>query len=151
MGDVRLFHSAEAESVGIKDKMSVEVGGWLSLTGFVGLCLCIGGWNKSERGSTLETLSAVGVLVSAVAAVAMVFQGFHLWNTGWDMDLTQMDPGVAGRTATRGRGKGGIILLAIQFFPQFLVFGYGAVLWQASWAIRDAAKHLGLLKTQSDS
>ena len=108
--------------------MSVEVGGWLSLIGFVGLCLCME-VNKSER-FTLETLSAVSVLVSAVAAVAMVFQGFHLWNTGWDMDLAQMDPGVAGRAAARGRGKGGIILLAIQFFPQFLVFGYGAVLWQ---------------------
>ena len=131
--------------------MSVAVGGWLSLIGFIGLSLCVGGWNKSERGSTLETLSAVGVLVSAAAAVAMIFQGFHLWNTGWNIDLTQMDPSVAGRTAARARGKGGIILLAIQFFPQFLVFGYGAVLWQASPAIRETAKHLGLLKAKSDS
>ena len=68
--------------------MSVSVGGWLSLIGFVGLSLCVGGWNKSERGSTLETLCAVGVLVSAAAAVAMIFQGFHLWNTGWNSDPT---------------------------------------------------------------
>ena len=95
-------------------------------------------------------LSAVGVLVSAAAAVVMIFQGFHLWNTGWNMDLTQMDPSVAGRTAARARGKGGIILLIIQFFPQFLVFGYGAVLWQAFPAIRETAKHLGLLKAKSD-
>ena len=61
-----------------------------------------------------------------------------------------MDLGVAARTAVRARGKGGIVLLAIHFFPQFLVFGYGAVLWQTSWAIRAAAKHLGLLKAQSD-
>ena len=53
--------------------MSVAVGWWLSLIGFIGLSLCVGGWNKSERGSTLETLSAVGVLVSAAAAVAMIF------------------------------------------------------------------------------
>ena len=99
--------------------MSVAVGGWLSLIGFIGLSLCVGGWNKSGRGSTLETLSAVGVLVSAAAAVAMIFQGFHLWNTGWNMDLTQMDPSVAGRTAARARGKGGIILLVIQFFHNF--------------------------------
>ena len=130
--------------------MSVEVGGWLSLIGFVGLALCVGGWNKSERGSTLETLSAVGVLVSGLAAVVMVFQGFHLWNTGWDIDLSQMDPSVAGKTAARGRGRGGIILLVIQFFPQFLVFGYGAVLWQASPVIRQTAEHLGLLKNKTD-
>ena len=48
-----------------------------------------------------------------------------------------MDPSVAGRTAARAFEKGGIILFAIQFFPQFLVFGYGAVLWQASPAIRE--------------
>jgi hypothetical protein len=135
----------------IEDQMSVEIGGWLSLLGIFGLALCATGWNKSERGSTLENLSAVGVLVCAVAALAMVFQGFHLWNTGWEIDLRQMDTDVAGRTAARARGRGGIILLVIQFFPQFLVFGYGAVLWQASSIIRESAKTMGLVKTQSDS
>ena len=127
MGDVQFVDPAEPEGVAIRYQMSVEVGGWLSLIGFVGLCLCMGGWNKSERGSTLETLSAVGVLVSAVAAVAMVFQGFHLWNQGWDIAI---DPETAGRAAAKARGKGGIILLIIQFFPQFLVFGYGGLLFQ---------------------
>jgi len=131
--------------------MSVEIGGWLSLMGFVGLALCVAGWNKSQRGSTLETLSAIGVLFCSVAALAMVFQGFHLWNTGWEIDLRQMDPSVAGRTAARARGRGGIILLIIQFFPQFLVFGYGAVLWQASPVIKETAKQLGFLNSQSNS
>lgn len=109
MGDAQLFCLVESGRALIRNQMSVHVGGWLSLIGFIGLALCAHGWNNSERGSTLETLSAVGVLVSAVAAVVMVFQGFHLWNTGWDVDLTKVDRPQRGRKdsgkSTRERGN----------------------------------------------
>ena len=130
--------------------MSVEVGGWLSLVGFVGLVLSVGCWNNTERGSTFETLSAVGVLISALAAVVMIFKGLHLWHTGWDPGLTQMDPSDVARTAAKSRGRVGIILLVVQFFPQFLVFGYGAALWMARAVICQTAEDLGLLKTKSE-
>jgi hypothetical protein len=48
-----------------------------------------------------------------------------LLSSGYDIDLTKADPSTLGRTAARARGKGGIILLIIQFFPYFLVGGYG--------------------------
>ena len=131
--------------------MSVEVGGWLALMGFFGLCLSAWGWNNSKRGSILEALSALGVLISVVAAVVMVFQGFHLWNTGWEIDLTQMDPATAGRTAARARGRGGIILLVIKFFPQFLVFGYGMTIYQSFPVAREAGRHFGLFRPQRDT
>ena len=57
----------------------------------------------------------------------MVLKGIHIWGN-WE--IPSIDPNVAARTSTRARGKGGIILLAIKFFPQFLVFGYGIWGWQ---------------------
>lgn len=125
--------------------MSVELGGFLALFGFVGSSLCMTGWNKSKSGSSFETLAAIGLLLSTGACVLMVFQGFHLWNQGWDSPLSQMDPGLAGRTAARSRGKGGTILLAIQFMPQFLVFGYAGLIWQMRDHIKVCAKHLGII------
>ena len=91
------------------------------------------------------------IIGNAGAEDVMVFQGFHLWNQGWDGPVGQMDPSVAGRTAARARGKGGIILLAIQFFPQFLVFGYGIMLWQIKDVFKPICIILGLLKHPSDS
>ena len=43
------------------------------------------------------------------------------------MGAPQIDSSEAARISTKARGRGGIILFIIQFFPQFLVFGYG--LW----------------------
>ena len=85
----------------------------------VGLVLSVGCWNNTERGSTFETLSAVGVLISALAAVVMIFKGLHLWHTGWDPGLTQMDPSDVARTPAKSRGRVGIILLVVQFFHNF--------------------------------
>lgn len=125
--------------------MSVELGGFLALFGFVGSSLCMSAWNKTKHGSVAETLAAIGLLLSSAACVVMVFQGFHLWNQGWDSPLSNMDPGLAGRTAARSRGKGGIFLLAIQFLPQFLVFGYAGLLWQMRDHIKVCAGHLGII------
>ena len=136
--------------------MSVEVGGWLMLLGFFGLSISVALLGKFIEGEsdftkTARLLAAIGVLVCSGAALVMVFQGFHLWNQGWDGPVSQMDPSVAGRTAARARGKGGIILLAIQFFPQFLVFGYGIMLWQIKDVFKPICIILGLLKHPSDS
>ena len=59
----------------------------------------------------------------------VVWQGLHLIQSGYDIDLTKADPSAIGRTAARSRGKGGIILLIIQFFPYFLVGGYTFLAW----------------------
>ena len=39
----------------------------------------------------------------------------------------QIDPETAGSMAAKGRGKGGILLMVIKFWPQFLVLGYGGL------------------------
>jgi len=107
--------------------MDITIGGFFALIGFGGLALACGYVRDSERGSTKERVGAYLALISGVAALIMVFQGFHLWNQGWDIAL---DPETAGKAAAKARGKGGIIVLIIQFFPQFLVFGYGGLLLQ---------------------
>ena len=105
--------------------MNHEVGGVLSLLGFAGLlggCYLI---NHSDANSSKEKLGSFLVLISAASAVVMIFQGFHLWNEGWSIEI---DGDVAAKASTRARGRGGIIILIIKFFPQFLVFGYGWLL-----------------------
>lgn len=137
--------------------MSVEVAGWFSLLGFVGLIsfAALLGFlvqSESDISKTLRPLVALAVLLCSGAALSMVFQGFHLWNTGWDINLMEgMDPSTAGRTAARSRGKGGILLLAIQFFPQFLVFGYGGLLWMFRPVIHASFIMLGVMKHPSDT
>lgn len=93
---------------------------------------------------------AICVVICSAAALVMIFQGFHLWNQGWEGPMSQLDPSVAGRTAARSRRKGGVVLLALQFFPQFLVFGYGGMIWSVKDEIKDSLKDLGFLKRTND-
>ena len=108
--------------------MDFVLGGLFALIGFGGLALACGLVRDSDRGSTREKIGSYIALLGGAAALIMVFQGLHLWNQGWDISL---DPDTAAKAASKARGKGGIIVLIIQFFPQFLVFGYGGLLVQA--------------------
>ena len=110
--------------------MSFQLAAWCFFLGYPGLWLCVLGCNSSRRGSALKTWSAIGVLVCAAAAAAMVFQGFHLWHGGWPPYLGEIDPDVAARTSVKGRGRGGILLFLLMFFPQFLVLAFGWTLWE---------------------
>ena len=60
-----------------------------------------------------------------IMQVVSAWQGVHLLQSGYDVNLFEADSNVAARTAVRGRGRGGIIILIIQFFPLFLLGGYG--------------------------
>ena len=122
--------------------MDGSTASWVALIAIV--CLFTGGYlvNKTEKQSPLESLGSIILLIGAGCSVVMVFQGFHLWNSGWEG--IPMEPETAGRMAAKARGRGGIILLAIQFLPQFLVFGYGGLIWESRHLIRYSAKALGL-------
>jgi hypothetical protein len=96
---------------------------------------------KTKRDSPLEFLGAAIFVLGAGCSLVMVFQGFHLWNIGWKG--IPIDPDTASNLAARSRGKGGIILLILQFLPQFLVFGYGGLLWQRKNVLRYSARRLG--------
>ena len=107
--------------------MNFLIGGILSLLGFAGLAAGCAMVNNSGVGSRKEKLGSILVLLSALAALVMVCQGFHLWNEGWSIDI---DSDIAAKATTKARGKGGIIILIIKFFPQFLVFGYSGLLFR---------------------
>ena len=91
--------------------------------------------------SNLLNLLTVELLTAPIEEVSLEACLSKSIETRWELNTPK---GVNRANAER-------FALVIQFFPQFLVFGYAAVLWQASSTIRESAKHLGLLKIQSDS
>ena len=96
-------------------------------------------------------IGSVELFLSGLACVAMTLQDFHLWNTRWDINLAKaMDPSEATRLNDRGRRRGGIVLIIIQFFLQFLVFGYAGMLWSGRHTIGYALKTLGIWKPSTD-
>ena len=116
---------------------------WFALIGFlstplIGALVLIG--NKDGDAPTLITGSIKAKVISLISIIGafscliMVLKGVHLWRT-WE--VPSIDPNVAARTASRARGKGGIILFAIRFFPQFLIFGYSCWGWQLKNHIKD--------------
>jgi len=122
--------------------LDLSTGSWVALIAFAGLVVGAYLVNETENSSPMESLGAIILLIGAGCSVVMVFQGFHLWNSGWEG--MQVDPETAGSVAAKGRGRGGIILLILLFFPQFLVFGYGGLIWEVRDFIRYSAKALGL-------
>ena len=109
---------------------------WFALIGFlsppfIGALLLIGKKDGDPpfliKGSLKAKVISLISIIGAFSCLIMVLKGFHLWRT-WE--VPSIDPNVAAKTAARARGRGGIILLAIRFFPQFLVFGYSYWGWQ---------------------
>ena len=71
----------------------------------------------------LERKKIVSWLAFGIALI-VVIQGIYLIHSGYSVDFGISGEQV-GRQAARGRGRGGLILLIIQFFPYFLIGGYG--------------------------
>jgi hypothetical protein len=122
--------------------MDFATGAWCFIVTFTGLLSGILIVDSTEKDSPLEKLGALLTLIGAGFSVLMIFQGFHLWNMGWSG--IEIPPETAGRVSAKARGKGGIILLAIQFLPQFLVIVFGMALWNNREIIRYSAKCLGI-------
>ena len=112
--------------------MNGSTAAWFALIGFLFPIIFTSNLpNQSEgesseiiQGSTKAKVFSILFFVGAFCCVVMVLQGLHLWGS-WE--APQIDSSEAARISTKARGRGGIILFIIQFFPQFLVFGYG--LW----------------------
>jgi hypothetical protein len=122
--------------------MDFPTAAWCFVAAFTGLLSGILIIESAEKDSPIDRLGAILTLVGASFSVIMVFQGFHLWNIGWSG--IAIPPETAARVATKARGRGGIILLAIQFLPQFLVFFFAISLWSNRDAIKYSARCLGL-------
>ena len=112
--------------------MNGATSAWFALIGFLFPILFTSNvTNKSEdnspeiiQGTIKAKVFSILFIAGAFCCVVMVLQGLHLWGS-WE--APQIDSSEAARISTKARGRGGIILFIIQFFPQFLVFGYG--LW----------------------
>ena len=112
--------------------MNGSTAAWFALIGFLFPIIFTSNiTNKSEENSQEIIQGTIKAKVFSMLFIAgvfcclvMVLQGLHLWGS-WE--VLQIDPSEAAKISTKARGRGGIILLIIRFFPQFLVFGYG--LW----------------------
>ena len=131
--------------------MSGSTAAWFALIGFLFPILFTNIIsNESEaksdkiiQGSSKAKALSILCIVGVFCCLIMVLQGLHLWGA-WE--APQFDSNEAARITTKARGRGGVILLLIRFFPQFLVFGYGMWGWQLKPHIRKA-----LLLWKSDS
>ena len=121
--------------------MGVHTAGWFLLAGFLAWVTALPMSPKMATSNELLNKESVKQKINRIqvhkkfllGAIAMqipaILQGIHLLGSGYDVDLTKADPSTLGRTAAKARGKGGIILLIIQFFPYFLIGGYGYVVY----------------------
>ena len=66
----------------------------------------------------------------------------YIWSVGWE-SIT-FDSTNTARIASRGRGMGSIVILALEYMPQVLVFGYSFILWRSRDLIKKLPKMIGL-------
>tara|TARA_B100000131_G_scaffold251385_1_gene244961 strand:- start:517 stop:888 length:372 start_codon:yes stop_codon:yes gene_type:complete len=99
---------------------------WISFT-IIGSCA--NPYRKAPHNSSKEKIFGFIFLLGVLGSSLMIFKGIQLWLIGFDIDLG-LDSSEIARLSAKGGGKGGIILLALEFLPAFLVFGFGFLLWK---------------------
>ena len=118
--------------------MNGSTAAWFALIGFLSLIVCAAFDPDMEKGSIKKgSIKAKALLlisiIGAFSCLIMVLQGFHLWGT---YEPPKFDSNEISNISSKARGRGGIILLIIRIFPQFLVFGFGFWGWQLKPYIR---------------
>ena len=121
--------------------MNGSTAAWFALIGFLSLIVCGAFDPEMEKGSIKKgsikkgSIKAKALLlisiIGAFSCLIMVLQGFHLWGT---YEPPIFDSNEISNISSKARGRGGIILLIIRIFPQFLVFGFWG--WQLKPYIR---------------
>ncbi len=123
--------------------METGIFGWFALLGFVLPPACSFTLMTASKGERKKRkINSLLFLVGCFCALTMILLGIHLWINGFDSGFGDVDPSLAARTSTRAGGKGGIIILILQFLPQFFVFGYGWHIWEVREIIPEAIKTL---------
>ena len=86
--------------------------------------------NKQKKESEQNSIKRAKIIAWICIAINLivVFQGFDLLQSGYSFEI---DPELAGRASTRARGKGGIIILLLKYFPYFLIGGYGYFVYES--------------------
>ena len=118
--------------------MNGSTAAWFALIGFLSLIVCGAFDPEMEKGYIKKgSIKAKALLlisiIGAFSCLIMVLQGFHLWGT---YEPPIFDSNEISNISSKARGRGGIILLIIRIFPQFLVFGFGFWGWQLKPYIR---------------
>ena len=78
------------------------------------------------------------MITALITGLYVILAGIHLAG-GWEDPLKNADPKTLGSVSARGGGKGGIVILAIKFWPYVLMGVGGYVVYNLSlflWAIR---------------
>ena len=118
--------------------MNGSTAAWFALIGFLSLIVCGAfvpemGKGSIKKGSIKAKALLLISIIGAFSCLIMVLQGFHLWGT---YEPPIFDSNEISNISSKARGRGGIILLIIRIFPQFLVFGFGFWGWQLKPYIR---------------
>ena len=139
--------------------MGHQAAGWFLLAGFLAWIIAASSspkmadydvlLNKEKVKQKINTIQVCKKFLLVVIAlqVPAIFQGIYLIGSGYESFLTNADPDAMGRTAARGRGRGGIVLLIIQFFPYFLIGGYGFFVYSLLDSYKTENKRIKSLQT----
>ena len=86
--------------------------------------------NQQKKESEEKAIQKAKFLawICIVINLIVVLQGFHLVQSGYSFNI---DPDTAARTSVRARGRGGIIILLLKYFPYFLIGGYGYFVYES--------------------
>ncbi len=95
--------------------------------------------HKNPR--SIDKFSALLICIGAFCAILMLYQGFHLLNSGYE-GLTNADPSTIARTSVKARGRGGIFILLINYFPQFCISTSIYTLFTGRRFVKDCLKVL---------
>ncbi len=86
--------------------------------------------NKQKKEAEEKAIQNTKYLAWICIAINLivVFQGFHLLQSGYSFDI---DAELAAKASARARGRGGIIILLLRYFPYFLIGGYGYFVYES--------------------
>ena len=105
---------------------------WIS---FTIIRSCEKPYREVSPNSSKEKIFGFIFFLGVLGSFLMIFKGIQLWLIGFDINLG-LDSSEIARLSAKGGGRGGIVLLALEFLPAFLVFGFDSLLWNVRELIR---------------
>lgn len=110
----------------------------------VAVVLSIGSSSLIETFEKRDWIRALRVVmvVGALASVFCVLAGLDMLQTGWADPLAGADSQAIARGSVQARGKGGIFLLLIRFWPYVLVGLFGLALVNQARSAFNAHRYL---------
>lgn len=108
--------------------------GGLIATAFIATFLSIFpiAWLEKRNYNVLvKTFLTIGL----IASIYSILAGLNLL-VGWEDPFVNVDPETIGKASAQSRGRGGLVILAIRFWPYVLIGAGGYFGWSYAVAIR---------------